>query len=218
METRRNRVRVYNPDFAYDEEIDVALKNMGIDQETLEADLRNSLTLEPGVINIDRYVFVIDGREYLITAEKTGETGVTWIVDWLNRMSLEMFLHYWNTPGLHDAIASLMRYPGGLHEWLMIACLPIFKVMGIPMELVKKYRTPIEECTFSFNGDVGTHGGTGSTTMHNDLRAAIIRAYERCREEKALPLDILKEELRGFAGIYYGSIEEIPKALARLIS
>lgn len=217
METRKNRVRVYNPDFAYDEEIDVALENMGIDQETLEADLRNSLTLEPGVINIDRYVFVIDGREYVITAEETGETGATWIVNWLDRMSLEMFLQYWNTPELHDAIASLMRYPGGLHEWLMIACLPIFKVMGIPMELVKICRTPIGECTFRFNGDVGTHGGTGSTTMHNDLRDAITRAYERCSEEETSPLDILKQELRGFAGTYYGSINEIPEGLVRLI-
>lgn len=65
------------------------------------------------------------------------------------------------------SIESRIRYPGGLHEWLMCSRANIFKKWGVSMDDIKKLRTKVDDVIFK--NPPGIHGGPGSTRAHNEI-------------------------------------------------
>lgn len=71
----------------------------------------------------------------------------------------------------NKAIGTLIRFPGGKHEWLKVSQREKIKKLGIPGEYIRKYTTPTLQCRFWSQelGRVCIHGGASSTSMHLDL-------------------------------------------------
>lgn len=134
---------------------------------------------------IDRYEIEYNGTTYVLFADKAlintedeedeeDEEVKKEVCEWLKELSLEDLKEIWNNVGYKESIKALIRYPGGMHEWLMVALVPVFKEMELDMELLKRCRTPTNEC--SYYEDEGKenliwkHGGKGSTQTHNLLK------------------------------------------------
>jgi hypothetical protein len=73
------------------------------------------------------------------------------------------------TLGSAEVIAENIRHPGGQHEWLMIAEARKIKQWGVSIRTVLEGRTS----TLSTIGRQFRHGGIGSGSMHQQLRAMI---------------------------------------------
>lgn len=211
---------VRREDFIYEDEIEQELIAMGMTRKELRADLKNYLTLEQQPVKIDHCrvgaVMLVANKDL-----KREYTGAVYVVDWMNGLTMDEFCGI----SVEDTrkIASLMRHPGGLHEWLMIAEMPALKEMGVDMELVKTCRTQISQCRFALNrADTslsGRHGGTGSGKMHVELRKALNKAYEAWKGNPSQdPMDVLKTHLQKFAQIFYpGGPDSVPLGLGQLI-
>ncbi len=207
-------------DFIYEEELDRELIAMGMTRKELRAGLKNYLTLEHQPVKIDHCRV---GSATLVAARtlKSQYPRSVYVVEWLNRLTMEEF----NSISSENVkkISSLMRYPGGLHEWLMIVEIPALKEMGIDMELVKTCRTQIAQCRFALNENdtslSGRHGGSGSGRMHIALREALQSACNEWKEAPSKdPMNVLKNHLLGFAQIFYpGGPGTVPDGLKRLI-
>lgn len=208
-------------EYLTEEEFEQYLLGQGVTLEELAADLDDHLTLDPQHYGGNCQIFAKDGESIRVYAEGVAiEDGGISITRWLDNMSTKTFQWFWERPEERNKIKSLMRYPGTYHEWLMLAAIPLLKVMGIPMKEIMQYRTPIRDCHFLFGGEMSLHGGKGSTIMHNDLYSAIQNA---CAEwvakgkikETAFP--VLRKYLRRFAEKYYcNRTEYMPEALKRL--
>lgn len=218
---KRERKQYIDPDYVYEEEIEQALKDMGISDETLKNDLRNSLSLEPKRVNIESAEFQVGGKTVTVYADpKKTIAGGCCIAEWLDKLDWETFWMLWTNPDSHGDIAALMRHPGGLHEWLMIAALPKLKEMRIPMQLVKDVRTSTAECCFYLNGKRCWHGEKGSWTMHRHLFCSINNAYLDVQKNGVNAVEALRKQLGVFAEHYYkvkGVWQEVPLTLAEFL-
>lgn len=207
-------------DFIYEEELDRELIAMGMTRKELRADLKNYLTLEHQPVRIDHCrigsTMLVANRD--LTKEYAGSV---YVVDWLNQLDMDAFNRI-STENVKK-ISSLMRYPGGLHEWLMIVEIPALKEMGIDMELVKTCRTETAQCKFALDENdtslSGRHGGTGSGRMHIALREALNEAYHTWKADPSGdPVNVLKTHLLRFAKDFYpGGPATVPQGLKRLI-
>lgn len=195
------------------------LFEQGVTREELEADLNDHLTLNTQPYGGKCYSFKKDGESFQVYAEgiEIPYGGIS-ITRWLDSMPIETLLWFWEKPQERNKIKSLMRYPGAYHEWLMLAAIPMLKVMGIPMGEIMRYRTLTDRCWFLFDGKQCWHGGAGSTTMHNDLFMEIGNAYLECARRKVHhSFPVLRKYLRRFAWKYYGKeTKNIPDALKAL--
>lgn len=209
-------------EFLNEEELEALLMDMGVTKEQLKRDLEESLTLEPHPCSMKSCVLQKNGREYTVCAEGVqAPTGAIRITEWLDTIPIEELMGFWEDREERNKIKALMRYPGGQHEWLMLAAIPMLKVMEIPMEAILRYRTPTDECFFYANGGKCWHGGEGSTAMHNDLFKAIGAAYmDLVRRRVHHRNNVLRERLQEFARRYYcypcGGFKDMPEALKAL--
>lgn len=170
-----------------------------------------------------------------MVADKTLAIGNKYYVaDCLDRMTNDQFYYLWYNDDpevvkFKNSIMQMFRYPGGLHEWLMIAAIPIFKEMGIPMDHVKTVRTPINETVFWVDGEECKHGRKNSGRFHVHLLNAIRLAYldyaKWCQDNpRAIPkkrseaaLSLLKKRLKDFAKLYYPPSKVIPEVFKKYI-
>lgn len=194
----------------------------GVTEEQLEADLDDHLTLNRNCYNVDHQEFKINGERITVYAKGAvalNTTGGITIIEWLDNLPMELLMLLWDDETERNKIKGLMRYPGGYHEWLMLAAIPMLKVMEIPMAYVLEYRTPTAECCFFINDVQCWHGGMGSTTMHNDLFMEIGNAYLECAQRPVYHRRlVLRKYLRRFAERYYvNRVNEMPQALRNLI-
>lgn len=86
---------------------------------------------------------------------------------WFDKQSMEQFEKLWSDPATRRAIQTRLRSPGGLHEWLLVARANVFKRWGVSAETIAQNRTSTGDV--GFVNPTGRHGGTGSTTAHNEL-------------------------------------------------
>lgn len=93
--------------------------------------------------------------------------GVKYFVKWFDDLSFEEFNLVWDNVKLSRKIKSRLRYPGGLHEWLMVSRANVFKGWGVSANEIITLRTKIKEVIF-VKPD-GVHGGKGSTKAHNEI-------------------------------------------------
>lgn len=209
-----------NSEYLDEEAFERHLIECGVTQEQLEADLDDHLTLNSQPYGKESQIFEKDGNRFQVYAAGVNipYEGVS-IICWLDSMPMETLMWFWEKQEERNKIKSLMRYPGAYHEWLMLAAIPMLKVMNIPMGEVMKYRTPTDECCFFIDDTQCWHGREGSTTMHNDLFMEIGNAYLECSKRQVHhPFPVLKKYLRRFAEKYYHNrTDYMPDALKKLI-
>lgn len=51
----------------------------------------------------------------------------------------------WEDPEVRPRIEDNLRYPGGKHEWLVVARAPVFKLWGLTLERVRELRNAIPD-------------------------------------------------------------------------
>lgn len=228
METGpRPRKLVDYSDYYTEDQIDQALIDYGIDPKTLAQDDENGqfLNLTPGIFSLSEYDFEVDGEMCHVTAEDIKkedaieEEDAIYIVDFLNGLNEEKFYALWANEQYKRAISALMRYPGSMHEWLMIAALPLLKEMNINLQWVKEVRTEITDAfQFVWEGERYVHGtNTGSAHMHQELYDAIKRAYRKFSPERDDALQCLRKQLQVFAQDFFKDDCEIPDKLSQFI-
>ena len=157
-----------DPIYEYSEKVfDKYLLELGVPQEVLDQDLGSRLTISGSY-----------GYKKELELPDIGKVRENDICNVLNKMDVDTLKTYWEVEEFRERVAALIRYPGGLHEWLMISAIPVLREMGIPMGFIKDYRDATDSCTFTIDGEKGRHGGNLSTKMHNILYYFILRAKD----------------------------------------
>lgn len=181
--------RVPMPDFISETQLDQLLMDKyGITQEELNNDLLDSSTDCHFGAQHGEIIWWDDRPPLQIYANESccnDDTDII-VTNWLDGISSEDLKELWKIKENRRVIGSLIREPGGLHEWLMVAAIPYLKSMGIPMAWVKaaSHRTYTDECSFVYyNSSAGQyqqgyHGGPGSGHMHWVLLNYYVKAYE----------------------------------------
>lgn len=206
---KRKITSVIRPGMVDIDTIDEQLQAEGVSKEELARDLGYSLTIG------GRY-----GYAQCLKIPKIGKVGEDKICTILDNMDWNSFNAYWEDVECREKIAALIRYPGGLHEWLMVSAIPLLKEIGIPLGFVKGYRDKTESCTFTIDDEKGWHGGKLSGEMHNILYSHIYEArceYKQLEKNDQVPKNaqyILAQWLKAF-------MEEVsidnPEVLRKLI-
>lgn len=148
------------------------------------------------------------------------------VLVYLENRSVDTVSELWKNRENRRAIGALIRYPGGWHEWLMVASLPLLKAMGIPLAWIRQFRTKTAECQFYYQeGDryyPGIHGGVGSTRVHNELFRCYSSVYLEFLQGQcsagAEAAGRIRSNLLRFAGEHFDEKIMIPEALSRLIN
>ena len=86
---------------------------------------------------------------------------------WFNELTPDELNTVWSNPKLRKAVEDGMRWPGGQHEWLMVARTPKFKEWGLTAEQMAEMRTSISK--IRFKNPPGGHEGQGATRAHNEI-------------------------------------------------
>jgi hypothetical protein len=112
---------------------------------------------------------------------------------WFDGLSVEEFRILWANPQTRSRIEERLRSPGGFHEWCMVCRAPTFKEWNVPASEISRFRTRIEDLTWTVPGtnQAGRHGGLGSTTFHNELAAIIDSSRSLNEFNQKLP-DLLR--------------------------
>ncbi|MFV0394857.1 MAG: hypothetical protein ACK5LC_10755 [Coprobacillaceae bacterium] len=112
---------------------------------------------------------LLDLDNYEIPSNRNGEFS-----KWFDDLSYDEFQQIWSDKRLRTIIEDRIRYPYGNHEWLMVSRVDKFKKWGVSMDDIKSLVTPTKE--LEFTNPWGIHGGTGSTTAHNQILGIIDEA------------------------------------------
>ena len=221
----KTRTRIIKPvereDFLTGEQIDEAMVEAGISEEILAQDDEdgNFLNLMHTPFLLEEAAIEVNETKYIVTASRPSEGGKIYIADFLNdEMDAAAFRQNWEeNEDFKRVVSALMRYPGNLHEWLMIKELPTFKEMGIDFNLVKQVRTTInEDFKFLYEGEVYTHGSnTGSYKMHQRLSECIQTAYKKFCAGGGDPVEYLQALLQTFTHEFFDDKCTIPEELYR---
>lgn len=216
------------------DDLEQFLRSKGVTRDELEADDTGSNAHRSGYACSETATIVLpDGGMVTLVADSRMRGKC--VTAFLDELSMEDFCAIWfgecdKAQKTAYALKRLLRHPGGQHEWLMIAAVPVLKAMEIPMECVKEVRTPTAGTYFYISGDKCWHGETGSNIFHTSLLQHIRTAYveygEWCKENPSAlasqyareALRILREQLEDFAAQYYPSVEERPTALQEFIT
>lgn len=165
---KRVRRPVIREDFLEEKEFEQFLmEEYGLSQKELDDDLE---IIGKGGRFIKEQADIVHPVTGTITLYAQ-EDKENYVLEYLDEQSYSDVDNIWRDGDNREAIASLIRYPGGQHEWLMVAALPFLKRMGIPLVWMREFRTKTEECTFYYQEGKGQHGGPGSNRMHRDLLA-----------------------------------------------
>lgn len=96
-----------------------------------------------------------------------------------DNMSPKEFAQLWSNAQAQSKIVSVLRKPGGYHEWMMVAKADKFQRWGVRADEVWSYRTKIKNLTWIIpkdlpsGGQKGAHGGKGSGAFHYELGVLI---------------------------------------------
>lgn len=228
------RVKKVNmSDYITETQLDqMLMERYGITQEELEEDLLDS---NPGChvsAQVGEITWWDDRPPIKIYASESCRNEVTDVIvtDWLDDVSSSDLRELWKIQKNRRVIGSLIREPGGLHEWLMVAAIPYLKTMGIPMAWVKAaaHRTFTSNCFFAYYNPLshqnitGYHGGPGSGHMHWVLLNYYIKAYnEWCNptvlDQFVQPGPIIADCLDEFKEQFFSKQIPAPPALETLI-
>lgn len=90
--------------------------------------------------------------------------------DWFNQIEYSKFRGIWYNPKYKDCLKQFRRFPGGYHEWIMVAETLHAKELGVPGNLLNGLVTPTHNVCFN---EGGQHGSRNSTKFHIQLRMVI---------------------------------------------
>ena len=124
---------------------------------------------------------------------------------WFDEFNFINFEMIWKNSEIKSKIASRIRYPGGMHEWLLVARANVFKRWGVSMKEIKSLTSKIESVVFK--NPPGRHGGFGSTKAHNELLKLIDESEDFIDFKKKL-ITWAEERLEGGAN-------NLPKGLLK---
>lgn len=220
---QRIRRPVVREGFLEEEEfVRILMDQYGVTEKELEDDVAPSGT--SGVYKVDKAVICIPEKgRVTLCADETSSNDV---LQYLQTLSAEDVFGLWEIKENRKAIGGLIRNPGGWHEWLMVAALPYLRAMGIPLTWIREFRTKTTECNFYYQEDdgkcyEGSHGGSGSTKMHNDLFQCYAMAYQSFLNEECTfgkeAINLIGENLFQFAGRHYDKNLTIADELKQLI-
>lgn len=210
-------------------EIKPVLREEYLNEEEFDQFLMDEFRLTPEELEEDLYAEHHYSLQHgVIMYEGKGiPMGPDEIIQWLQEVQTEVLFAIWQDPGNRKVIGNLLRYPGGQHEWLMVALVPYFKRMGIPLDWIREYRTPTDACSFTYydeegREEVGWHGEAGSGHMHFCLKNYFLCAYKHFLEEELEEgegLELVADCLELFMEEFYPEWDEedIPQALPDLI-
>lgn len=212
--------RVVREDFYEEDEFErILTEEYGVTAEELQEDIMGG-GISGGFCRTEAEIRLLDGTKVTLYAETEGEYQV---FTYLEACSPKEVSEIWMDTNNRKAIGSLIRYPGEQHEWLMVAALPFLKLMGIPLEWMREYRTRTDQCRFYYMSKdrirhIGSHGGEGSGTMHIDLLRCYIDAYEMKCNPGPDSGRAIAENLSEFVKAHYDDQEiEAPESLTNLI-
>ncbi len=225
--SKRKPKPISDPDFLSESEMDDFLMNVcGISRKELEQDLLK----EAAIVKISHGQIQVGGTQVKLYAEPDApkDAEEVEIIDWLTDQSILPVCAAWENEHNRQVISSLLRCPGGFHEWLMVAAMPMFKEMGIPLALIRDTRMKISECRFAYldpdSGQLirGRHGDVGSGHMHKRLLTYYTQAYNEWQERSdsgdlVMAGPIIAEKLQEFCGEFFVGDTPIPGSLLSLI-
>ena len=219
---KRERRPVVRENYIEEEELDqILMKEYGLSQEELDSDLE-IIGRGGGFLKEAAEITQIDGSKICLHAEAGKEN---YVLEYLDQQSSDEVDTIWRDKDNRAAIASLIRYPGRQHEWLMVAVLPLLKRMEIPLVWMHSFRTETNQCIFYYQEDgqwyQGQHGGAGSTRMHNALLKCFVDVYQmvyngECQPGKEAEKQIAAK-LEEFAENHFDDDIPEPDALQELI-
>lgn len=215
--------KVKRDGFIEEEEFEqILIEEYGLTAEDLEDDVAPHGSA--GSFHVDRAdILLPDGQSVTLCVDRNSDFNVLLYLE--NQLDAHTVSELWKNKENQKAIGALIRYPGGWHEWLMVASLPLLKAMEIPLAWIWEFRTETAECQFYYQeGDryyPGIHGGEGSTRMHNDLFRCYSSVYfefyqGQCRAG-ADAAGRIRSNLLKFAGEHFDEEIMIPDALSSLI-
>lgn len=194
---------VVDPDFVGHEELEKYLQGEGVTWAELEDDEKHGFGGKycPRDRGHIKYTSVTE-------EEVEGDLTASTVCDFIEKMELEDLCKIWfdREPQAVEnkaVLCGLLRYPGGLHEWLMIAGVPLYKEMGISIQQVKDIRTETTKTPIYVGADCSVHGSRYSTEFHNYLKACICKAYTQWKKDGGDSLAILKKHMGGMVKKYY---------------
>lgn len=112
--------------------------------------------------------------------------------DWFNQIEYSEFRGIWYNPKYKDCLKQFRRFPGGYHEWIMVAETLHAKELGVPGYLLNGLVTPTHNVCFKGEG---RHGSKNSTKFHIQLRT-VIQNSENIEELKANLKDFIEAWLQ----------------------
>lgn len=224
-------IPVERPGFLDEKEMDEKLESVyGISREELNHDLVREGLGRDSKYGRNNYgdILMPDATEQsvYIDPEQGQDLKGEELISWLTDQSTETVCKVWEIPSNRRLISGLLRYPGSFHEWLMVAAMPRFKEMEIPLKLIRDTRMKISECRFVYEKDgkkeEGMHGGDGSGHMHFRLLTYYMQAYEVWKKAKADGKDVDAKKtvavyLKKFCEEFFDFSHPIPKSLNDLI-
>ncbi|WP_051317268.1 WXG100 family type VII secretion target [Ectobacillus panaciterrae] len=122
---------------------------------------------------------------------------------WFNDLTTDEFDTIWQDSNAKQAIKARLRYPGGMHEWHLVARADVFKYWGVTAEQITELRTAISEVKFV--NPPGAHGRKGSTKAHNELLEII---------DTSLDYNNFTRRLQNWAHYRFeGGVDALPEGL-----
>lgn len=220
---KRVSKKVKRDGFIEEEEFErILIEEYGLTPEDLEDDVAPHGST--GFFHVDTAdISLPGGSTVTLSANENSRENV---LVYLENRSVDTVSELWKNRENRRAIGALIRYPGGWHEWLMVASLPLLKAMGIPLAWIRQFRTETGCCEFRYRDSgewlEGIHGGPGSGRMHNELFRCYSSVYLDFMQGKysagAEAAGRIRKNLLRFAGEHFDEKIVIPEALSRLIN
>lgn len=219
---KRERRSVIREDFIGEEEFErILMEEYGLSQVELNNDLE-IVGRGGGFAKETADILQPDGSTISLYAKANEEN---YVLEYLDQQNPDNVDTIWQNEDNRAAIASLIRYPGGWHEWLMVAALPLLRRMEIPLVWMHRFRTETKQCNFYYQEKgkwyQGWHGGAGSTRMHLHLLKCFRDVYQMVCNEECQPGpkagQQIAAKLREFAQERFQDDIPVPDALQELI-
>ncbi len=100
--------------------------------------------------------------------------GIAQFGQWFDSISADDFDRYWANPALRQQIEDRLRYPGTMHEWLVVSRADDFHRWGVHFADIQNCRTPTSQVTFlcPVRG-TGSHDDAVGSECHMQIISAV---------------------------------------------